>query len=215
MVRLIPFEQLFCMLGDSFDIVADSCRKQDDYFNFMESSRWRSIRRKAINCMNCKETCYPVYYWVLLVFSLYGTLQSICAFLYQIYINSTKTSGSWYNSKFHALPQYVLIRLAVIARFTATYCWGLLLYAVIYVSPSYMKPWIIIHASILALRLLINIIEAIIGRLWQKFLTALVSKAVQIFIITLVFQAMLTFRGALKNNSREKLMLSNEYINLL
>ncbi|KRF98674.1 uncharacterized protein Dwil_GK26815 [Drosophila willistoni] len=65
MVRLIPFEELFCMLGDSYGIVADSCRNQDDFFNFMETSRWRSIRRKTYNCMNCKEACYPVYYWVL------------------------------------------------------------------------------------------------------------------------------------------------------
>lgn len=74
MFKLKFFDEQICELGNSYDLIADACRDQDDIFSFQDTRAIRPYKRAVINFLKGEMNGYPFFHWVIFVFSWYGTV---------------------------------------------------------------------------------------------------------------------------------------------
>ncbi|XP_070070998.1 uncharacterized protein [Drosophila takahashii] len=207
MFSLLSFKYHLCRLGNSYDVIADACRDRTQFFSFLDSRPWRSFRRSLDNYLLCDISTYPIYYWFVLIFSLYGAMHHLIRFIRLFFTKKVVSKSMW---KVHGLHPKVAKRLSILNAFILTNVWGSLFYAAFYVSPSHMVPWLWIHLAIFAWKLV-----TVILLLWHTKghrTRATIYLSVYVLTIWLVYQSKWAFATALKQETPEKLMLCSPFI---
>ncbi|XP_017127904.1 uncharacterized protein LOC108146412 [Drosophila elegans] len=212
MFRLIPFQYRLCALGKSYDVIADACRNKNELFSFLESRQWRGFNRSVANFFSCDISFFHIYYWYLLVFSLYGAMHSLYNFGRLFFTKEMSRTSLWHNHRFYVLPPFMIRRLRIVKAFIQINSWATLLYAALYVSPRHMCPWLWVHVFIFVLKLAASTMNTILGRLKGQQTRTIIYLIVYVLIIWLVNQSMKAFTIALKQETPEKLMLYSQII---
>jgi len=153
MFKFIPFKYHLCALGSSYDVIADACRDKTKFFSFVDSRPWRSFRRNVENFLECDINTYHIYYWFVLIFSIYGVvgfekitiatwanllnlpqIQSLFRFSRLLFTKETFGNSMWHNNRFHVFPPKMVRRFSVLTAFILANIWATLLYAALFVS---------------------------------------------------------------------------------
>ncbi|XP_016971367.2 uncharacterized protein LOC108038981 [Drosophila rhopaloa] len=203
MFKLIPFSYQFCALGNSYDVIADACRDKTELFSFLDSKQWRSFRRNVESFLRCDFAYYHIYYWFILIFSLYGAMHSLFNFGRLIFTKEVSSNSLWHNHRFNVLPPIVIRRLGLVKAFIQINVWSTLLYGALFVSPNHMAPWLWGHLVIIVFKLA----AAILMRIRGQRLRTTIYLIVYMLTIWLVRQSMRAFFIALEQETQENLML--------
>ncbi|KQS44217.1 uncharacterized protein LOC26526517 [Drosophila erecta] len=206
MFKLLSFKYHLCYLGNSYDLIADACRDKTEFFSFLDSREWRRLRRSFGKFLNADISHYPIYYWFILIFSLYGAIHSLILFTRSFF--TKKVDGNTNN------PQIVR-RFIIAGAFIQANIWTLLLYAALFVSPRHMAPWLWVHLVIFAWKLAGATINAHFGRKSGRRTRTTIYAIVYMLIIWIVYQAMRSFTAALEQDAPENLRLCLHFIDPL
>ncbi|XP_017072246.1 uncharacterized protein LOC108108654 [Drosophila eugracilis] len=213
MFRLIPFKNHLCYYGNGYDVIADACRDKRSFLSFLESRQWRSLRRIPSNFFNCDISTYPIYYWFVLIFSLYGTLQGLIRFSRVLFTQEVPIK--WEDLRFYVMTPRVIKRFRILNAFININIWAILFYAAIYVSPSHMSPWLWAQMLIFASKLAAATMNTLSVRHKGQGIRTTIYLIVYMLAIWFVYQARRSFIIALKQETPEKLMLSLTFIQRL
>ncbi|XP_043647635.1 uncharacterized protein LOC122616294 isoform X1 [Drosophila teissieri] len=206
MFTLLSFKHQLCSLGNSYDVIADACRDKTKFFSFLDSREWRSMRRSFRNFLNADTSTYPIYYWFVLIFSLYGAIHSLILFTRSFF--TKKVDGNTKNLK-------IVRRFSIAAAFIQANIWTLLFYAALFVSPRHMAPWLWVHLVVFAWKLVGATISAHFGRKSGLRTRTTIYAIVYVLVIWLVYQAMRSFTAALEQDVPENLRLCLQFIDPL
>nr|XP_016944622.2 uncharacterized protein LOC108020755 [Drosophila suzukii] len=215
MFKFIPFKYHLCALGSSYDVIADACRDKTKFFSFVDSRPWRSFRRNVENFLECDINTYHIYYWFVLIFSIYGVIQSLFRFSRLLFTKETFGNSMWHNNRFHVFPPKMVRRFSVLTAFILANIWATLLYAALFVSPRHMAPWLWVQLMTLAWHLVASFMKSLLGSMKGNRTRTTIYLTVYVVNIWLVYQSKRAFTIALKQDTPEKLMLCSRYIHPL
>eukprot|EP00099_Drosophila_melanogaster_P005905 NP_001246830.1 uncharacterized protein Dmel_CG43049, isoform B [Drosophila melanogaster] len=200
MIKLMSVKYRLCSLGSSYEVIEDACRDRSGFFSLLESRKFRIVRRCFAKYLSEGIPSYPIYYWFVLIFSLYG------AFRRSILTN--KVDGSFENPKNKR-------RLRMAGAFIQANIWMHLLYAALLVSPHHMAPWLFVHLGILACKLTAATIKGHFRCQGDLRTRTTINAIVYVLVIGLVYLAMRSFTTALARDVPENLRLCLKFINPL
>ncbi|XP_016967241.1 uncharacterized protein LOC108035949 [Drosophila biarmipes] len=215
MFKFVPFKYQLCALGSSYDVIADACRDKTKFFSFVDSRPWRSFRRNVANFLECDISTYHIYYWFVLIFSFYGLMQSLFRFSRLLFTKEVIRNALWHNNRFHVFPPKMVRRFGVLTAFILTNIWATLFYAVLFVSPRHMMPWLWVQSVIFAWRLVASFMKSLLGSMKGNRIRTTIYLTVYVLSLWLVYQCSRAFTIALKQDSLEKLMLCSRLIDPL
>ncbi|XP_030387886.1 uncharacterized protein LOC115634364 [Scaptodrosophila lebanonensis] len=209
MFQLVPFEHQLCLLGSSFDVIADACKSTDSIglVSLIQGPRLRYWKRYLVSCCQGEPACYSLLYWMLFVLSLYGALQSMYAFAAYFFTEDPKRLTMWYNHRFYIIPRRLARQLRYVSAFVSINAWLLLAYATVFVSPPHMVPWLCVFGGIFICRLIGFCKEICCGAVHDRKIESFVGLAITLLTIGFVHRSMLAFQVSLQTHKREVLML--------
>ncbi|XP_022218225.2 uncharacterized protein LOC111071277 [Drosophila obscura] len=173
--------------------------------SFMASTSYPDLQCSMEALWNGDIRFFPLYYWLILVFSVSGMTHS----LVQLYQHAfKKKSNTHINSK-------VLKVLACSQLFIVAQSWLILVYAALVVSPAKMYVWLVIHCLLLILQhwgIALN--NALMGDVWfwPKSAKTVISLLINLGKIGIVYQTMCAFDVALTEERPEELMLLSKIL---
>ncbi|XP_034655831.1 uncharacterized protein LOC117893350 [Drosophila subobscura] len=186
----------------------------------MESMRYLSIERTVEELWNGDIRYFPLYYWIILVFSIYGMIQSFLQLYQHVSIQNGETDMYSYLQSFSCnnLSCQVLKVLACSQMFIVTKSWMLLVCAVLMVSPAEMYVWLFVHGLLLIVQhLAIAVKNVLMGHMWfwPKIARTVISLLFNLVKLGIVYQTMCAFDVALTEERPEELRLLSKILKAL
>ncbi|XP_034121613.1 uncharacterized protein LOC117579725 [Drosophila guanche] len=200
------------------DAIYDVFWDQLQLTSFMESMPYLGIEGTVEALWNGDIRFFPLYYWIILVFSIYGMIQSFLQLYQHVSIQNGKTDMYSYLQGCSFLSCQVLKVLACSHMFIVAKSWILLVSAVLMVSPAKMYVWLFIHGLLLIVQHLAIAVQNIrMGHMWfwPKSARTVISLLFNLVKLGIVYQTMCAFDVALIEERPEELRLLSKILKAL